>query len=73
MHCLPLVLVDLLLDLLLAMALGLLTVDKVQSLGLSLAVDKGTDEAGQDLLGLGVASGIACNVCQLSFTGFSAN
>lgn len=42
------------------MALGLLAVHKVQTLGLDLTVDKGTDETGDNLLGLGVVVDLAC-------------
>lgn len=42
------------------MVLGLLTVNEVKALGLNLTVDKGTDESGDDLLGLGVLVDLAC-------------
>lgn len=48
-----------LLELLASMVLGLLTVDEVKTLGLNLAVDKGTSKTGEDLLGLGVVVGLA--------------
>lgn len=41
------------------MTLSLLPINKVQTLGLNLAVDKGADEAGNDLLGLGVVVNLA--------------
>lgn len=37
------------------MTLGLFLINKVQSSRLNLAINKGTDKTGQDLLGLGVA------------------
>lgn len=42
------------------MALGLLAVHKVHTLGLGLTVDKGTDETGDNLLGLRVVIDLAC-------------
>ena len=42
------------------MALGLLAVDEVQTLGLDLTVNEGTDETGNDLLGPGVVVNRAC-------------
>lgn len=47
------------LNALLGVALGLLAVDEVQTLGLELAVDEGTSETGGDLLGLGVVVNLA--------------
>lgn len=52
-------LVELLLDALLGVALGLLTVEEVETLGLKLAVDEGTSKTGGDLLGFGVAVNLA--------------
>lgn len=42
-------------------ALGLLTVNEVQTLGLGLTVDESTSKTGHELLGLGVAGGRACH------------
>jgi hypothetical protein len=39
--------------------LGLLPVKEVKALGLELAVDEGTGETGKELLGFGVAVGLA--------------
>jgi hypothetical protein len=39
--------------------LGPLGVDEVKTPGLNLAVDEGTGETGEELLGLGVAGGLA--------------
>ena len=44
---------------LVGVALGLLPVDEVKTLGLDLAVDEGTREAGEELLRLSVAGGLA--------------
>lgn len=57
--------IQLLLSLVLCVALSLLSIDVVEALGLNLAVDKGTDHAGEDLLGLGVRRGLTC-VCVVS-------
>lgn len=46
-------------DVLLGVTLGPLTVDEVQALGLDLPVDEGTGKASHDLLGLVVALGLA--------------
>jgi hypothetical protein len=50
------------LSLLLSVMLGLLCVNVVQSLGLNELVDLGGGEAGNELLGEGVADGLACSV-----------
>lgn len=48
------------LNVLTSMALGLLTVNKVQATGLGLAVNEGTRKPSHDILGLLVALGLAC-------------
>jgi hypothetical protein len=45
---------------LLGVVLSLLAVDEVQTLGLDLTVNEGTDETGDDLLGPGVVVDLAC-------------
>jgi hypothetical protein len=52
-------LLELVVDALLGVALGLLTVDEVKTLGLKLAVNEGTSKTGGDLLGLGVVVNLA--------------
>lgn len=52
-------LLELVLDALLGVALGLLTVDEVKTLGLELAVNEGTSKTGGDLLGPGVVVNLA--------------
>lgn len=47
-------LLETILHVLLSLSLGLFAVDKVQSLGLDLAVNKGAGEASKQLLGQGV-------------------
>lgn len=47
-------LLETILDVLLSLSLGLFAVDKVQSLGLDLTVNKGARKAGKQLLGQGV-------------------
>ena len=49
-----------LLELLTGVVLGPLPVNKVKTLGLDLAVDEGTGETGQELLGGLVVLGLAC-------------
>jgi hypothetical protein len=54
-------LLHLALSTLLGVVLSLLAVDEVQTLGLDLTVNKGTDETGDDLLGPGVVVDLACS------------
>lgn len=48
-----------LLSTLTSMTLGLLSINKVQTPGLNLAVNKGTNKAGNDFLGRGVVIDLA--------------
>lgn len=49
-----------LLNLLLSVVLSLLLINEVEALALKLLVDEGSGEASEELLGVGVALGLAC-------------
>lgn len=55
-----------LLGVFLGVTLGLFSVNEVESSGLNLAVDKGTGEASQQLLGHGVGWWLACRARRVS-------
>lgn len=64
-----------LLELLASVVLGLLPVEEVETLGLEFAVDEGTGDTGEDLLGVLVARGLAVpgNMVLVSFHGLEGS